>query len=82
MSQPPANALGFLCNCIIRGGIGVRRQGNAACRKEGKKNRKRGGFFFLKGGVERETGNMIKLSQALSARLFSVQLGCWLALLV
>lgn len=32
--------------------------------------------------MERETGNMIKLSQALSARLFSVQLGCWLALLV
>lgn len=82
MSQPPANALGFLYNCIIRGGIGVRRQGNAACRKEGKKNGKKRVFFKKKGGVERETGNMIKLSQALSARLFSVQLGCWLALLV
>lgn len=41
-----------------------------------KKEKKRGK------GMEKETGNMIRLSQALSARLFSVQLGCWLALLV
>lgn len=50
--------------------------------KRGKEKSEKRWFFFLKGGVERETGNMIKLSQALSARLFSVQLGCWLALLV
>lgn len=54
--------------------------------KRERKMGKRGWFvFFLKmrgEGMERETGNMIMLSQALSARLFSVQLGCWLALLV
>lgn len=32
--------------------------------------------------MEWETGNTIKLRQALSARLLSVQLGCWLAPLV
>lgn len=44
MSRPPANALGFLCNCIIRGGIGARQQDNAACRKE--KWEKEGVFIY------------------------------------
>lgn len=56
----------------------------AAWREEGNENGEKMAFRAKRGGrgMERETGNMIKLRQALSARLFSVQLGCWLAPLV